>query len=127
MRHRLRTMLAAAGVAAVGAGLTACEPATSVAGPPEGCYDSTQFADMYYSGVPNSLGNMDFWSSTDGSCTDPVGGDVSNSTLVIAPHEGWARVICRSLGWSEPGGRWVEAGYTSLPADAWSCSQTITK
>jgi hypothetical protein len=127
MHGRLATVIAAAGVAAIGVGVTACEPATSVPGPPEGCYESTQFADMYYSGVPNSRDNMDVWSSADGSCTDTVGGEVSDSTLVVAPHEGWARVICRSLGWSEAGQRWVELGYAGLPADAWSCSHTITK
>ena len=95
------------------------------AGPPAGCYDSTRFADHYYSGVPNVRDNMDFWSSTDGSCTDPVGADVGSSTLVLAPDERSASQRCAELGLAGTIGRWRDSGYTAMPAEAWICPNAI--
>lgn len=124
-RHLKRGLLAAlAAVAALGAVACAPPPAT---GPTAGCYDSSDtFADFSYSGVPNIADNMDFWSSTDGTCTDATGGDVSNSTMVLAPDADAASAVCRSIGLGDTLGRWNDFGYTALPSNAWLCSFTIS-
>lgn len=126
MRRQPKRCLLAA-LAVVGAlGAVACAPPPT-SGPAADCYDSSDtYADFSYSGVPNVAGNMDYWSSTDGTCTNTAGGDVSNSTLVLAADAGAASATCRSIGLGDTLGRWNEFGYTTLPANAWLCSFTIS-
>ena len=77
---------------------TACSPPPPGT-PPAGCYDSTTGPDYYYSGVPNVMGNMDYWSSRDGSCTD-VGHDLGSLTLVLAADRTGADAACTAAGLS---------------------------
>ena len=121
-RHRWgRSLIAAlAGGMAVA---TACTPPPPAA-PPAGCYDSTTGPDYYYSGVPNVMGNMDYWSSRDGSCTD-VGHDLGSVTLVLAADRAGADIACTAAGLSVTSGRWVDEGYTAMPPTAWACPQQI--
>lgn len=95
--------------------------------PAAGCYDSTTYADIEYSGVPNVVDNVDNWSSTDGSCRDLGVGDVSNSTLVLAPNRTAANAACRKAGLGDASERWVDAGYYDMPANAWVCPYQIIK
>lgn len=126
MGRHLRSGLLAVLAVVAALGAVACAPPPG-AGPEADCYDSSDtFADFSYSGVPNVAGNMDYWSSTDGSCTDTTGGDVSNSTLVLAADADAASAICRSIGLGDTLGRWNDFGYTALPANAWLCSFTVS-
>lgn len=126
MGRHLRSGLLAVLAAVAVLGAVACAPPPGP-GPAADCYDSSDtFADFSYSGVPNVVGNMDFWSSTDGSCTDVTGGDVSNSTLVLAADGDAASAVCRSIGLGDTLGRWNDFGYAGLPANAWLCSFTIS-
>lgn len=124
-RHLNRGLLVAlAAVAALGT--VACAPPPG-AGPAVDRYDSSDtFADFSHSGVPDVAANMDFWSSTDGTCTDATGGVVSNSALVLATDADAASAICRSIGLGDTLGSWNDFGYTALPANAWLCSFTIS-
>ena len=101
----------------------ACSPPPPGA-PPAGCYDSTTGPDYYYSGVPGVMGNMDYWSSRDGSCTD-VGHDLGSGTLVLASDRAGADAACTAAGLSVTSGRWVDQGYTQMPPSAWACPQQV--
>lgn len=112
-------------IAALAGGIvlaTACTPPPGA--PRAGCYDSTTGPDYYYSGVPNVQGNMDYWSSRDGSCTD-VGHDLGSVTLVLAPNRAAADAACTAAGLATTSGRWVDEGYTKLPPTAWACPQQV--
>ncbi len=102
---------------------TACSPPPPP-GPPAGCYDSTTGPDYYYSGVPNVIDNMDYWSSRDGTCTD-VGHDLGSATLVLAGTAAEADAACTAAGLSVSSGRWIDEGYTQLPPTAWMCPHQI--
>jgi len=121
-RHRGSRLL----IGAIAGGMvaaTACSPPPPTA-PPAGCYDSTTGPDYYFSGVPDVVGNMDYWSSTDGSCTD-VGHDLGNVTLVLAFDRAGADAACTAAGLSVTSGRWVDDGYTAMPPTAWVCPQQV--
>jgi hypothetical protein len=115
-------LFGAAGTGALGCG------ATPTPGIPAVCYSSTSgSADFRYSGVANLVGNMDFWSSNDGSCTDPAGVDVGSSTMVLAADQRSASRVCRWIGAGDALGRWVDSGYGGLPRDAWLCGTGVSR
>ena len=139
-RTRLSVLLVAIGAMALAAGActapaTGTTTTTAASWVPAGCIDGagTDGAvapDLLYSGIPNHLGNATFSAvigggsfsiSGDGSCSgQPVGA----ITIVRATDVGAASAICTGLG---AGTATAFAGSAwTLPADAYSCSSTIT-
>lgn len=138
--RRLSVLLVALGAMTVAAGACtapATGTTTTTAGSwvPAGCIngagsDGAAAPDLLYSGIPNHLGNATisavigggtFTISGDGTCSgQPVGA----ITIVRATDVGAASAICTGLGagtaTSFTGTAWT------LPADAYSCSSTIT-
>jgi hypothetical protein len=127
MARGLRVLAVVGLIGVAGTGVLGCG-ATPTPGIPAVCYDSTGgFSDFRYSGVANVMGNMDSWSSTDGSCTDPAGVDIGGSTLVLAADERVASRVCRWVGSGDALGRWVDFGYGALPRDAWLCGTEFSR
>jgi hypothetical protein len=103
------------------------EPRTDV--PVRGCYDDLRpgGADVRYTGEPSELDNLEWWTSTDGSCTgDRVPEELVRSTLIVAPDAGAAEVLCRMLlardllgAMDSAGGQWSPAfgpgAFTCVP------------
>lgn len=85
-------------------GLTAvsCAPATPGPrlNPARGCYDHQVAGehDVHYSGEPSEVGNLEYWSSTDGTCAGTrVARSDAETTLMAAPDELSADYLCRAL------------------------------
>jgi hypothetical protein len=140
-RNRLTAVLIALGGVALATG--ACAAPTTGTGStttaptwvPAGCIDGagtdgTLAPDLLYSGLPNRRGNATistnytggvFIVSGDGSCS---GLPVAAITIVRAADKSAADTQCTALGagtaTSFAGTPWT------LPADGWSCSETIT-
>ena len=85
-----------------------------------GCLDSSSdFADARVIGAPNTLNNVDFYSSIDGTCTGGVrpGGD---QTMVISGTEADAVGICNARGATNDHARFASFGYP-VPSAWWLC------
>lgn len=68
--------------------------------PVRGCYDDLRpdGADVHYTGEPSELDNLEWWTSTDGSCTgERVPETLARSTLIVATDAAAAEVLCRML------------------------------
>jgi hypothetical protein len=136
--RRLLAGLALAGLTAVSAGCTAAgsaPPTTSGTWVPAGCLDGagtdgSAAPDLLYTGVPNAVGNAIFFAtisggvfslSGDGSCSGlPVGA----VTVVRATDQAAADTLCTNLGQGTAtpfaGSAWT------LPADGYSCTETVS-
>lgn len=100
--HRRRSLPLLLTLVVVGVALTACTPEGPGPrlNPPRGCYDHQVAGepDVEYSGEPSEVGNLEHWSSTDGTCGGvPVARTDAATTLMAAPDEASADFLCRAL------------------------------
>ena len=101
-RGRTLVLALALPLATVGLTLTGCTPEAPgpTKYPERGCYEhlTAGETDVAYSGEPSELGNLEHWSSTDGSCTGRrVERSAADTTLMESPSKSSAEFLCRTL------------------------------
>ena len=88
------------------------------------CVDNTpddRFADYFYTGEPDVVGNMQYHESLDGSCSG-LRGPTLDYTAVFAAHYQQAEELCLALGGTGTSGTWKSQGWVAMGDDAWVCN-----
>jgi len=92
---------------------------------PATCMDHSSDTDVYFTGARDSIDNIKWTSTLDGSCSTVT---EMTETAVFAPYREAAVERCAHLFGFEPARvfsyRW-EGGYTNAPTDLWLCVQMI--
>jgi len=100
---------------------------TTIPNPPGGCIDNTTDpfgmpgADHFYTGIPNTVGNMQNHASTDGTCSGARQPQF-DYTAVLAANIPAADRICIELGGTGTSNTWKSQGWVAMGDHAYVCN-----